>query len=182
MDGYSSQHLTGRLNVAGRHITAYLADLLTRRGYSFNRCVQSWRAVQHEVADCRVSLLACLHHLLPRARTSHCSCCCCSCGRPPSNACPPVLAHEHCLAGLMPQVGRFRHGAADQGAAVLHVLRPGTGGQGAHNGSVESAHARSWLADSTVLGLEAVRGRSGRASGSWLQLPRKLLAACCCCS
>jgi actin-related protein 2 len=37
VDGYSSQHLTGRLNVAGRHITAYLADLLTRRGYSFNR-------------------------------------------------------------------------------------------------------------------------------------------------
>ena len=38
VDGYSSPHLTGRLNVAGRHITAYLADLLTRRGYSFNRC------------------------------------------------------------------------------------------------------------------------------------------------
>ncbi|KAI7840962.1 hypothetical protein COHA_005191 [Chlorella ohadii] len=37
VDGYSSPHLTGRLNVAGRHITAYLADLLTRRGYSFNR-------------------------------------------------------------------------------------------------------------------------------------------------
>lgn len=37
VDGYSAAHLTGRLNVAGRHITAYLADLLTRRGYSFNR-------------------------------------------------------------------------------------------------------------------------------------------------
>ena len=46
VDGYSSQHLTGRLNVAGRHITAYLADLLTRRGYSFNRCMWGWHAMQ----------------------------------------------------------------------------------------------------------------------------------------
>ncbi|KAL4418706.1 hypothetical protein ABPG77_004886 [Micractinium sp. CCAP 211/92] len=37
VDGYSSRHLTRRLDVAGRHITAYLAELLTRRGYSFNR-------------------------------------------------------------------------------------------------------------------------------------------------
>ena len=49
VDGYSSQHLTGRLNVAGRHITAYVADLLTRRGYSFNRCTRGWRALQHNL-------------------------------------------------------------------------------------------------------------------------------------
>lgn len=37
VDGFSSPHLTRRLNVAGRHITAYLTELLTRRGYSFNK-------------------------------------------------------------------------------------------------------------------------------------------------
>ncbi len=38
VDGFSSPHLTRRLNLAGRHLTSYLADLLTRRGYSFNKC------------------------------------------------------------------------------------------------------------------------------------------------
>jgi actin-related protein 2 len=37
LDGYSFPHLTKRLNVAGRHITSHLIDLLTRRGYAFNR-------------------------------------------------------------------------------------------------------------------------------------------------
>jgi len=32
LDGYSFPHLTKRLNVAGRHITSHLVDLLTRRG------------------------------------------------------------------------------------------------------------------------------------------------------
>lgn len=35
VDGYSFPHLTKRLNIAGRHITSYLIDLLLRRG-----CVQ----------------------------------------------------------------------------------------------------------------------------------------------
>lgn len=34
VDGYSYPHLTKRMNVAGRHITSYLVDLLSRRGYS----------------------------------------------------------------------------------------------------------------------------------------------------
>ncbi|KAM0954695.1 hypothetical protein TB2_022827 [Malus domestica] len=37
VDGYSFPHLTKRMNVAGRHITSYLVDLLSRRGYSMNR-------------------------------------------------------------------------------------------------------------------------------------------------
>ncbi|KAF9605201.1 hypothetical protein IFM89_014314 [Coptis chinensis] len=37
VDGYSFPHLTKRMNVAGRHITSYLVDLLSRRGYAMNR-------------------------------------------------------------------------------------------------------------------------------------------------
>ncbi|XP_075510862.1 actin-related protein 2-like isoform X5 [Primulina tabacum] len=37
VDGYSFPHLTKRMNVAGRHITSYLVDLLMRRGYAINR-------------------------------------------------------------------------------------------------------------------------------------------------
>lgn len=37
VDGFAFPHLTKRLNVAGRHITTYLVDLLLRRGYAFNR-------------------------------------------------------------------------------------------------------------------------------------------------
>jgi actin-related protein 2 len=37
VDGYSFPHLTKRMNVAGRHITAYLVDLLSRRGYAMNK-------------------------------------------------------------------------------------------------------------------------------------------------
>ncbi|XP_024537563.1 actin-related protein 2 [Selaginella moellendorffii] len=37
VDGYSFPHLTKRMNIAGRHVTSYLIDLLLRRGYAFNR-------------------------------------------------------------------------------------------------------------------------------------------------
>ena len=37
VDGYSFPHLTKRLNVAGRHVTSHLVDLLQRRGYALNR-------------------------------------------------------------------------------------------------------------------------------------------------
>lgn len=37
VDGYSFPNLTKRVNIAGRHITAYLVELLLRRGYSFNK-------------------------------------------------------------------------------------------------------------------------------------------------
>lgn len=36
-DGYVPQHLTRRLDVAGRHITRYMTKLLLLRGYAFNR-------------------------------------------------------------------------------------------------------------------------------------------------
>lgn len=37
VDGYSFPHLTKRMNVAGRHITTYLVDLLLRRGWVVSR-------------------------------------------------------------------------------------------------------------------------------------------------
>ncbi|KMZ66213.1 Actin-related protein 2 [Zostera marina] len=37
VDGFSFPHLIKRMNVAGRHITSYLIELLLRRGYSMNR-------------------------------------------------------------------------------------------------------------------------------------------------
>ncbi|KAF6161541.1 hypothetical protein GIB67_009420 [Kingdonia uniflora] len=37
VDGYSFRHLTKPMNVAGRHITCYLVDLLMCRGYAMNR-------------------------------------------------------------------------------------------------------------------------------------------------
>lgn len=37
VDGFSFPHITKRMNVAGRHVTSYLVDLLLRRGYAFNR-------------------------------------------------------------------------------------------------------------------------------------------------
>nr|XP_007161338.1 hypothetical protein PHAVU_001G060800g [Phaseolus vulgaris]ESW33332.1 hypothetical protein PHAVU_001G060800g [Phaseolus vulgaris] len=37
VDGCSFPHITKRMNVAGRHITSYLVDLLSRRGYALNR-------------------------------------------------------------------------------------------------------------------------------------------------
>ncbi|GFY85126.1 actin related protein 2 [Actinidia rufa] len=37
VDGYSFPRLTKLMNVAGRHITSYLVDLLLRRGYAMNR-------------------------------------------------------------------------------------------------------------------------------------------------
>ena len=37
LEGYCAPHAARRLDVAGRHVTAYLADLLARRGYCFHR-------------------------------------------------------------------------------------------------------------------------------------------------
>mmetsp|Transcript_21478 Transcript_21478/g.29855 ORF Transcript_21478/g.29855 Transcript_21478/m.29855 type:complete len:393 (-) Transcript_21478:228-1406(-) len=42
VDGFAFPHVTKRLNVAGRHITTYLVDLLLRRGYAFNRSADFW--------------------------------------------------------------------------------------------------------------------------------------------
>jgi|TARA_B110000208_G_scaffold190214_1_gene253582 actin-related protein 2 len=35
-DGYVPEHLTRRLNIAGRHLTRYLIKLMSLRGYAFN--------------------------------------------------------------------------------------------------------------------------------------------------
>lgn len=37
VDGYAFHHVMKRLNVAGRHVTNYLVELLMRRGYALNR-------------------------------------------------------------------------------------------------------------------------------------------------
>ena len=37
IDGFSYPHLTKRLDIAGRHVTSHLVELLLRRGYAFNR-------------------------------------------------------------------------------------------------------------------------------------------------
>jgi actin-related protein 2 len=40
-DGFVPQNLIRRLDVAGRHITQYMTDLLLLRGYAFNRTATS---------------------------------------------------------------------------------------------------------------------------------------------
>eukprot|EP00976_Prorocentrum_cordatum_P105290 1194216-Prorocentrum_minimum.AAC.1 len=45
VDGFAFPHVTKRLNVAGRHVTTYMVDLLLRRGYAFNRTAD-FRTVQ----------------------------------------------------------------------------------------------------------------------------------------
>ncbi len=55
VDGYAFPHLTKRLNVAGRHVTSYLIDLLQRRGYAFNRSADMDTVRQIKEALCYVS-------------------------------------------------------------------------------------------------------------------------------
>jgi len=56
VDGYSFPHLTKRLNIAGRHITSYLIDLLLRRGYAFNRTADFETAREIKEKLCYVSI------------------------------------------------------------------------------------------------------------------------------
>eukprot|EP00271_Cylindrocystis_brebissonii_P013136 TRINITY_DN32746_c0_g1_i1.p1 TRINITY_DN32746_c0_g1~~TRINITY_DN32746_c0_g1_i1.p1 ORF type:complete len:396 (-),score=78.70 TRINITY_DN32746_c0_g1_i1:554-1741(-) len=55
VEGFAFPHLTKRLNIAGRHITSFLIDLLTRRGYAFNRTAdfESVREIKEQL--CYVS-------------------------------------------------------------------------------------------------------------------------------
>ena len=55
VDGYAFPHLTKRLNVAGRHVTSYLVDLLQRRGYAFNRSADMDTVRQIKESLCYVS-------------------------------------------------------------------------------------------------------------------------------
>ena len=54
-DGFAFPHLTKRLNVAGRHVTSYLIDLLQRRGYAFNRSADMDTVRQIKESLCYVS-------------------------------------------------------------------------------------------------------------------------------
>jgi actin-related protein 2 len=54
-DGFAFPHLTKRLNVAGRHVTSYLVDLLQRRGYAFNRSADMDTVRQIKESLCYVS-------------------------------------------------------------------------------------------------------------------------------
>ena len=55
VDGYAFPHLTKRLNVAGRHVTSHLVDLLQRRGYAFNRSADAETVRCVKEALCYVS-------------------------------------------------------------------------------------------------------------------------------
>ncbi|CAM6129692.1 unnamed protein product [Calypogeia fissa] len=56
VDGFSFPHLTKRMNIAGRHITSYLIDLLLRRGYAFNRTADFETAREIKEKLCYVSI------------------------------------------------------------------------------------------------------------------------------
>jgi len=51
VDGFSFPNLTKRLNVAGRHVTSRMIDLLTRRGYPLNRSadMETARLIKEEL-------------------------------------------------------------------------------------------------------------------------------------
>nr|BAU61515.1 actin related protein2 [Parachlorella kessleri] len=56
VDGYTFPHLVRRLNVAGRHVTAYLLELLRRRGYALNRSADFDTVRQAKERLCYVAL------------------------------------------------------------------------------------------------------------------------------
>lgn len=55
-DGFVPQHLTRRLDVAGRHITRYLTKLLLLRGYAFNRTADFQTVQEMKEKLCYVAL------------------------------------------------------------------------------------------------------------------------------
>ena len=55
VQGFSFPHLTKRLNVAGRHVTSHLCDLLQRRGYNLNRTADFDTARQIKEKLCYVA-------------------------------------------------------------------------------------------------------------------------------
>jgi actin-related protein 2 len=57
-DGFVPQHLTRRLDVAGRHITRYLIKLLLLRGYAFNRTADFQTVAEIKEKLCYVALEA----------------------------------------------------------------------------------------------------------------------------
>ena len=54
VDGYSLPHLTKRINLAGRHITSYLVELMRRRGYEFNKSAdfETVRQLKEQMCFC----------------------------------------------------------------------------------------------------------------------------------
>ncbi|CAB4275480.1 unnamed protein product [Prunus armeniaca] len=68
VDGYSFPHLTKRMNVAGRHITSYLVDLLSRRGYAMNRTAdfETVREIKEKLCYIRnvVELIDCTNYYI----------------------------------------------------------------------------------------------------------------------
>ena len=56
VDGFSFPHLTKRVNIAGRHITRYLVELLKRRGYALNRTTDFDTVRQLKEQTCFVAL------------------------------------------------------------------------------------------------------------------------------
>lgn len=56
VDGHSFPHLTKRVNIAGRHVTSYLTQLLRRRGYALTRGADADAIRQLKEAACFVAL------------------------------------------------------------------------------------------------------------------------------
>ena len=56
VDGFSFPNLTKRVNIAGRHITAFLVELLLRRGYSLNKFADFDTVRQLKEKTCFVAL------------------------------------------------------------------------------------------------------------------------------
>ena len=68
-DGFVPQHLTRRLDVAGRHITRYLIKLLMLRGYAFNRTADFPTVADIKEKFCYVALEPAKERLLAQETT-----------------------------------------------------------------------------------------------------------------
>ena len=56
IEGFSFPNLTKRIDIAGRHVTSYLLELLQRRGYAFNRTADLETVRQLKEHACFVAL------------------------------------------------------------------------------------------------------------------------------
>ncbi|CAM8898564.1 unnamed protein product [Rhodiola kirilowii] len=75
VDGYSFPHLTKRMNVAGRHITSYLVDLLSRRGYAMNKNAdfETVRDIKEKLCYVRWGLISSVFSCLRKWNLAKCN-------------------------------------------------------------------------------------------------------------
>ncbi len=107
-DGFVPQHLTKRLDVAGRHITRYMIKLLLLRGYAFNRTADFQTVAEIKEKLCYVALDPKKERLLAQETTA--------------------LVEKYTLPdGRIIQVGRERFEAAEAlfNPSLVDVESPG---------------------------------------------------------